>query len=450
MPTYGLSATGYLAKTTQIIREEINEDYHDTFGNSLDLTDATPLGKEIGIIAERLALLWELGEATYSSQDPDKAEGAAQDAVCALTGTLRDAATSSTVTITATGTATTVITSGSQASVTGTGELFTTDAAGTLVALTAWAISTAYALNDRRSNGGNCYICTVAGTSAGSGGPTGETSAEVDNTATWRFIGNGVSAVDIAATAVNTGPLLGVSGDIITIETPISGWDSVMNLEDATPGTNIETDASLRAKREEEIADAGTATIDAVRAALLKVTGVTGVTNFWNNTNATDADGVPPKAVECLIEPSTVVPQDIYDALLANVCGGILTYGSTSGTATDSEGNAHAMAFSYPTEIDIYVSPTYTYDALTYPDDGDDQVKAAIVAFGLLQATGKDAVSGSIEAQIHSIPGVLEVSLCAIGTAGSPTLETTIAIGTREKAVHDTARIVITSTPGTP
>ena len=448
MPTYGLSVTGFLPKTTQIVRAEIEQVYYDTYGNSLNLTDDTPLGKEIGIQAERIAVLWELAEAAYNSGDPDKAGDAALDAVCALTGTVRDIASSSAATLTATGTAATVVTAGSLASVTGTAEDFATLANGTLVLLTAWAGTTAYVVDDRRSNGGNCYICTVAGTSAGSGGPTLEVAAETDNTVTWRFIGNGISAVDILASAVNTGAILGVSGDIITIGTPISGWDSVQNLEDATPGADVEEDGPLRLRREDEIADAGAGTIDAVRAALLKVTGVTSVTNFWNNTNTTDADGVPPKAVECLIQGGA--SQDIWDALLANVGGGIETFGSTSGTATDSEANAHTMAYSLPTDIDIHVEMTLTYDVTKYPTDGDDQIKAAIVAFGLLQATGKDAVSGSIEAQAFTVLGVSEVSLTAIGLATSPTLETTIVITTRELAVHDTSRITINSSAATP
>lgn len=448
MPTFGLSATGFLAKTTQIIRDEINQVYFDTFGSSLNLTDATPLGKEIGIQAERIALLWELAEAAYAAGDPDKAEAAALDAVCALTGTIRDIAKSSTVTLTCTGTAFTTITVGSQASVAGTDERFATLAEGTLALLTLWAATTAYVVGDRRGNGGNSYICTIAGTSAGSGGPVLEIDAETDGTVTWRFMGNGTSAVDIAAAAINTGPILAVSGGIITIETPIGGWVSVMNLLDAVPGTDIEEDGPLRLRREDEIAAAGAGTIDAVRAALLQVTGVTSVTNFWNNKITTDAEGVPPKAVECLIQGGT--NQDIFDALLANVGGGIETHGDVPGSATDSEGNSHVMAFSRPTEIDIHVEMTLTFDATKYPSDGDAQIKAAIVAFGLLQATGKDAVSSSIEAQAYTVLGASEVSLTAIGLATSPTLETTIVITSRQLAVHDTSRIVINSSAATP
>jgi len=54
---------------------------------------------------------------------------------------------------------------------------------------TAWAPTTAYAVGDYVSNGNRVYICTVAGTSDGSGGPTGTGSAITDATVTWAHKG---------------------------------------------------------------------------------------------------------------------------------------------------------------------------------------------------------------------------------------------------------------------
>jgi hypothetical protein len=58
-----------------------------------------------------------------------------------------------------------------------------------------WANTTPYALNALVSNGGNVYVCSVAGTSAGSGGPSGTGLAIVDGSVTWRYLGaTGASA----------------------------------------------------------------------------------------------------------------------------------------------------------------------------------------------------------------------------------------------------------------
>lgn len=52
-----------------------------------------------------------------------------------------------------------------------------------------WAATTAYALNQHVSNGGNTYRCTTAGTSAGAGGPTGTGVGIADGTAVFSYVG---------------------------------------------------------------------------------------------------------------------------------------------------------------------------------------------------------------------------------------------------------------------
>ncbi len=58
-----------------------------------------------------------------------------------------------------------------------------------LIGATAWAASTAYVAANQVSNGGNVYECTLAGTSASSGGPSGYGTGIVDGTAVWAYIG---------------------------------------------------------------------------------------------------------------------------------------------------------------------------------------------------------------------------------------------------------------------
>jgi len=57
----------------------------------------------------------------------------------------------------------------------------------------AWAANTAYAVNAIVLNSQNVYTCTVAGTSAASGGPTGTGSGIVDNTVTWNWVSGAVA-----------------------------------------------------------------------------------------------------------------------------------------------------------------------------------------------------------------------------------------------------------------
>jgi len=53
----------------------------------------------------------------------------------------------------------------------------------------AWVASTAYVVDQVRANGGNVYVVRVAGTAAGSGGPTGTGTGIVDGGVTWDYVG---------------------------------------------------------------------------------------------------------------------------------------------------------------------------------------------------------------------------------------------------------------------
>lgn len=452
MPDYGLTSTGFVPKTLAVIREEINERLRSAFGTSIDLSDGTIEGQIVGILSERESLLWELLEEVNSSQDPDAATGTGLDALCALTGTVRKLAEESTVTLTLTGDDTTEVPSGSRASTASTEVEFETLADATLVALAAWASATAYVVGDRVTNGGNAYECVDAGTSAGSGGPVGtdptDMGGEIDNTVNWRFLGVGEAAVDVEAQATETGALVALAGDLTEIETPVSGWDGVVNILDADLGNDGEPDEDLRVRRELELAAAGAATPAAIRSAILALDEVTSATVFTNNTDATDGDGMPPHSVEVLVRGGD--DQDIFDTLFDQVAAGIKTHGTEEGTVEDDEGTEHTIKFSRPDEIEIYVDVEVTIDEDLYPEDGDDQIKAAIIAYGDAQKCGKNAVATALIAQVFSVTGVLDVTVLHIGTAADPSASTTIAISLRELATYDTSRITIVTTPGTP
>lgn len=444
----GLELTGFEPAVLTDIRDQINDALRAAFGPSVDVSDGALLGQLAGIMAERYATLWELAEAVNSSQDPDAATGARLDALCALTGTQRDAAAASTVTLYLTGTNATVIPTGSRASVTGTEAEFETTEGATLATATAWANTTAYVVGDIRRNSSRIYYCISAGTSAGSGGPTTTADSITDGTVLWRYVGDGNAYDTAAAECTETGPTVATSGSIITIETPVSGWTSVRNLLDAELGRDIESDQDLRIKREEELARSGSSPVDALRSDLLDVDGVTTVTLFVNNSDVTNADGVPGHSVEALVQGGE--DQDIFDQLLTSVAAGIGTYGSVTGTSADAVGTLYDMAFSRPTTLDIYVDVVLVKDPSVYPLDGDDLVKAAIVDYGDAQLAGKDVVASRLLASVFSVPGILDVTTVEIGTAPSPSSSATIAVNLRQLAVYDTSRITVTTSNGTP
>lgn len=78
-------------------------------------------------------------------------------------------------------------------------KLFATTATGiwdvTQKGYALWQANTAYVVGNFVTNGPNVYICTIGGTSAGSGGPTGTGNGIVDNGVTWNFVSKAFSQV---------------------------------------------------------------------------------------------------------------------------------------------------------------------------------------------------------------------------------------------------------------
>lgn len=448
MADYGVTDDGFVPQTVAQIRAEMEEEARQEFGRSFPLGDHTWAGHEIGIVSERLGLLWEVAEATYSAGDSDKATSDALRALGGLTGTFELEASYSTVLETLTGDDASVVPIDSVISTDSFGKRFKTTVAATLVQLDDWVATTAYIAGvDRVNNSGRAYQCITSGVSAGSGGPTTNAADITDGTAHWTYLGEGEAAVDVICAAEETGPTVAVARDLTVIENPTGGWNSAINLLDAVEGRGEQSDEDFRLLREAELSQPGTGPADAVRAALLAVSGVTNATVFFNVEEVTDADGITPHACECLVQGGD--DQDILDCLWDNVPLGIKTLGTTVGTVTDDEGTVQTVRFTRPTEKLVYVTIVLEKNPRTYL--GDAAAKLAVAEQGNERGTGYNVVASAVSKWAF-VDGVLDVSSVLISVAPTvvPVASTTIPISLRELAVFDTSRVGITSSDGTP
>jgi len=77
---------------------------------------------------------------------------------------------------------------------------------------TAWVALTVTALGAVVTNGANSYVCTVAGTTAASGGPTGTGTGITDGSVTWNYLGAAVSdGINLSVASVAAGMSITVS-----------------------------------------------------------------------------------------------------------------------------------------------------------------------------------------------------------------------------------------------
>jgi len=459
--TYGVTPAGFVVKPLSECLSEIQAAVQATFGQNQQVADpAGPWGQLCGILADRESEIWDMAQEVYASRDPDQATGAGLQALAAITGTFAQEATASTVTCVLLGTVATVIPAGSSVSAGQNGAAFTSSAAATIAAATAWTGSTSFAVGAVTANTAtvagaavtNLYVCAAeTGPSAASGGPTGTGAGIVDGGVTWNWVAPGSACAVATFQAADTGPIEALAGTINTIVTPVAGWSAVVNPFDAVPGLDADTDASLRVRRVVELEVAGSATPDAIRARIMAVSGVTACTVFRNMTNAPNALGMPPYSVEALVTGGA--DADILTAAWNAVAAGTQTYGTTQGQVTDSEGVVQSVYFSRPTSQPIYVSVLLAIDNAAWPADGTVEVQTAIIEWAQANlSAGNDVVTRALFPAILSVPGVVDITHCYVGTTASPvpSSEANITIATTEIAEFQSTNITVTVAPFTP
>lgn len=392
MSDYGLTDQGYRAKPFSVYRTELETAFKGSskFGEGTNTTDASAIGQTIAIVARLATSIDQLIAAVYASQTRESATGISLDYVNALTGTTRRSATATVVDCTVN------VDPGTYA----VGDLVAALASDTTIRFT------------------NTEAVTNSGGSAAN-----------------------VTGVEFACD--DTGPIACNAGDLTVIASPASGWSSVTNPLDGVIGSDVEKDPEYRARADSELESNGTPRINAIKADLVEIEDVISVKVLENLSHSTDANGVPPHAIEAIVYGGD--DEAIAAQLLASHVHGAPLHGSESVDVEDSEGVSHAIKFTRPTPVDVYVDVDVTTDAARFPADGAAQIKAAIVAQGELdQSINDDVILTRLYPAIFSVAGVLDVTSLSIGLTASPVGTSNLTIGLREIAEFDTSRITVT------
>ena len=212
------------------------------FGDDVDTTERSALGKFIRLGVYDLAQAYETLEATYYARFPNSASGQSLDRLMPFAGTRRDPAVAAVHRVELAGTA--------------------------------------------------GYAVPVGFLVASAGGQTFHTMAEA------------VLGADGTAQVLVECDRAGAAGnvaDIGRIVNPDADVSAVRYVGLETPGEEVQSDYDARVKFRQTVAGAGSATADAITAAVLRVQGVEGCLLVENDTEAADADGRPPHSFECFV-----------------------------------------------------------------------------------------------------------------------------------------------------
>lgn len=364
--------------------------------SDLDTDPDQPIGQIVGIIVAALVQVYEDVQSIIDAMDPDNAEDAALDNVCALTGTRRNLDERGTVAIDCVLAGGTIIPATARVSL-------DTDAAN------VWQVNAPF---------------------------------RAPSDGTYR----------LAFTAVNVGAILATAGHLTVIATPVAGWSSATNTLDAMPGALTETNADLRVRRVDELSAEGAANVSATSGAAEKINGVISATTLQNTTMVTDANGLPPKSYRLIIWDGVspaAANQAIFDCVLANQPAGIEPSGAIAGTSTDARGDVWPVAFSRAPQTPITVAITIVKDS-TFPTAGAAALEAAIVVDGMEnRKVGQIASVDRTRAVCFRrnddgtfvIPGIVSITSCTLNGATAD-----IDPGPLGIATYDTSRTTVTVT----
>lgn len=205
-------------------------------------------------------------------------------------------------------------------------------------------------------------------------------------------------------------------GDISIIANPQSGINSVTNTDAFFNGQDEETDEELQNRYYESLAKLGARRVESIRANVLdEVEGVRSCTVIENDTMQVDADGRPPKSFETVVLGGENEP--IARKILEYKPGGIQAYGAIEVTITDEREIEHVIGFTRASTVVIYVK-IYRKKSSQFPLDGDEQlIKKAVEYIGgtydsvVYDGVGMstDVIVACLESKLFAIEGLMDV-----------------------------------------
>lgn len=481
---FGLTTTGFNPKRFEDVVASLQTRARATFGEDLNVNPDSVMGQLISTIAFEISGIWELGEAVNNGFNPLMAEGQQLDDLAASVGISRLGATSTDVLVEYIGDLGTIIplsmvvsnsTTKDKYQASTTSPISASSCTEAKVSVTTVANTTVYTLTingnlvSYTSDASATNLEIAAGLKAAFDAIAGLTSIatctnNLDGTITVTLLASQLSgstrlalvasadltvtkaAVAIYSAATITGPIYAPIGRIDTIETSLSGLDSVRNRIDGILGRNIETDTELRVRRIISLRQASAATKDAILAEILNVAGVSLAYVFENTSINPDGEGRPGKSFEVIVQGGT--NQAIADAIWKVKPAGIET--TNRGTAAginvvDSAGNTQTVYFSRPTSKRIYVRVTYSlFNEETFPSGGATTIADKVVEYGNLIGIGKDIIPKRFFGTIYSNIAGIENLTVTVSTDNVAFVDTKVVVSAFEIPTFATSDVTVT------
>ena len=321
-----LGADGFTAAQFPQIRDAIAREMMKIYGNDIDISSASADGQYINMEALIMNNVYRTLESLAKNLNPANATGKYLDILASYTGAFREQPSYSTVQL--------YVWNTGNSSFTGT-EIDCMDKQGNIwkwynpldingnTTVTIPKM-TFYGATNYTPYGPLTFVCTTPGGVIASGDP--DTTVR-----TWQTIFN--------ATPYNRG------GDVY--QTVAAGPIQVYQKNTGITGHDLESDASLRARRNLSFGESGSTVVNSLVANLLAIDGLDDVFVFNNNTDSEqtmqDNIKVPSHSVYIVVwkDPNLLINDGTFNLTIANTIYGQLTPGVLTADADNCAGGSN-------------------------------------------------------------------------------------------------------------
>ena len=360
-----IDSSGVHIPTYQDRMDALLASYQTIFGEAAALSVSSPDYQLLSLFARALDDLSQLLLADFSSRNPQYAAGTALDLLLPLAGLTRKGATFSSASLTLTGTPGAVLPSAP--------ELL--DDAGCL------------------------WRCQTAGITLDASG-----------------------AALVQALCAVPGAISAPAGAIHRLVSPVAGLTSAVNLTDATPGEDAESDASCRERLFLAASAPSRSTLESLRDAVSAVPKVTSCAVYENDGDTADDRGIPAHSL-CVVV-SGGLNADLGPVIFRKKAPGIGTWGATSVNVEDDWGVSHTVRFqratSVPVTLTVELTPLSGFDASV-----TDRIRDALTEYAASLRVGQDLVVPSLYglcyAEDQGQPPAFSISLLTASARGVST-----------------------------
>jgi len=247
----------------------------------------------------------------------------------------------------------------------------------------------------------------------------------------------------VTATCTILGSVTADIGTLTVILTPQPGWQTVSNDAPATVGAPVETDAQLRRRQTQSVANPSQTVVLGIQGAIENLQGVQRVMVYENPTSAPDVNGIPPYSMAAVVQGGD--SQQIATAIANRKTPGSPTFGTTSLIVYDPRGIPSRINFFILTMVPITIS--LTVRALAgFTQAIEDAMIQQIIDYVTTLPIGYDSYLSKLIASTElPEPDGLTYDVVTVLQARSGVVAATdVAITYIEAATTDAAHITIT------